>query len=122
MDRSLFLAGCVFAFTAVAGGAFGAHALSARLPADRLATFEIAMRYQMYHALGLIALSWAASRWPGGVLHAAGWLFMGGIVVFSGTLIGIALGGPRWLGAITPLGGLGFLSGWLLAAWAVARA
>lgn len=114
MDRLFFLAGCILAFLGVAAGAFGAHALAERIPPDRLSTFEIGVRYQMYHALALLGIAWAASRWPGGVIHAAGFLFIAGILVFSGTLYGIAFGGPRWLGAVTPLGGLCFLLGWLL--------
>jgi uncharacterized membrane protein YgdD (TMEM256/DUF423 family) len=121
MDRSFFLAGCLFALLAVGAGAFGAHALSARIPAERLATYEIAVRYQMYHALGLLALAWATTRWSAGALNAAGWLFIVGIIVFSGTLYGIALGGPRWLGAITPIGGVCFLAGWAACMWAVLR-
>ena len=121
MERGFFGAGCVFAFLGVAAGAFGAHGLASRLPPEHLDTFEIAVRYQMYHALALLALSWAASRWPGGALHAAGWLFVGGILVFSGTLYAIALGAPRWLGAVTPLGGVAFLAAWGLMAWVVLR-
>lgn len=121
MERGFFGAGCVFAFLGVAAGAFGAHALASRLPAERLDTFEIAVRYQMYHALALLALAWAADRWPGAALHAAGWLFGAGILVFSGTLYAIALGAPRWLGAITPLGGVALMSAWLLLAWSALR-
>lgn len=120
MTRFFFIAGALFAALAVAFGAFGAHALAARLSADRLATFETAARYQMYHALGLLAVAWAVERWPGSGAATAGWLFMAGIVVFGGTLYGIALGAPRWLGAITPIGGLCFIAGWsmlALAAW-----
>jgi uncharacterized membrane protein YgdD (TMEM256/DUF423 family) len=115
MDRVLFVLGCVFAFLGVAAGAFGAHALEQRVPADRLSTFEIGARYQMYHAFALLAVAWAASRWPRGAWRLCALLFVGGILVFSGTLYGIGLGGPRWLGAITPIGGA-----WLLAGWAVA--
>ena len=82
-----------------------------------LATFEIGVRYQMYHALGLLLLAVARARWPGGATTAAGWLFVAGIVVFSGSLYALALGGPRWLGAVTPLGGLAFLLGWACLAW-----
>jgi uncharacterized membrane protein YgdD (TMEM256/DUF423 family) len=117
----MFAAGCVFAFLGVAAGAFGAHALSARIPADRLATYEIAVRYQMYHALGLLALALASRALPAGTLRIAGWLMSAGILVFSGTLYGIAFGGPRWLGAITPIGGLCFLTAWLLAGWSALR-
>jgi uncharacterized membrane protein YgdD (TMEM256/DUF423 family) len=114
VERTFFIAGAVFAFLGVAFGAFGAHALAERIPAERLATFEIGVRYQMYHALALLAVAWGITRWPAGGLHVAGWLFIAGILIFGGTLYGIALGAPRWLGAITPLGGLAFLAGWLL--------
>lgn len=117
MDRAFALAGCVSAFLAVAAGAFGAHALRARLAPDLLAVFETGARYQMYHALALLAVAWAASRYAGGggglPIRAAGWLFIGGTVLFSGSLYLLALTGTRWLGAITPLGGLLFLAGWV---------
>ena len=83
--------------------------------------FEIAVRYQMYHALALIAVALAAERWPQASFSAAGWLFVIGILVFGGTLYTIALGGPRWLGAITPIGGVCFILGWLFAAFAAWR-
>jgi uncharacterized membrane protein YgdD (TMEM256/DUF423 family) len=112
MDRAFALAGALSAFIAVAAGAFGAHALRARLAPDLLAVFETGARYQMYHALALLAVAWAATRWPGVPVRAAGWLFIGGTLLFSGSLYLLALTGTRWLGAITPLGGLLFLAGW----------
>lgn len=121
MTRLFFALGALAAFLAVAAGAFGAHALEARLAPDRLDTFRLGAQYQMYHALGLLAVAWATTRWPGGATTAAGWLFVAGIVIFAGTLYGLGLGGPRWLGAITPVGGLSFLAGWLLLVWAAAR-
>ena len=105
---------------AVAAGAFGAHGLRARLSPESLAIFETAARYQMYHALGLIAAGWAAARWPGALPHWAGWLFLAGTVLFSGSLYALALTGTRWLGAITPLGGVAFLAGWLCLALSAA--
>jgi uncharacterized membrane protein YgdD (TMEM256/DUF423 family) len=120
MDRIFFFVGAVSAFVGVAAGAFGAHGLKSRLTEDMLAVFETGVRYQMYHALALLAAAWAASRWPGGLTSAAGWLFVAGTVVFSGSLYALSLTGQRWLGAITPLGGLAFLAGWLclaLACW-----
>lgn len=121
MDRSFFLAGCFFALLAVGAGAFGAHALTARITPERLATYEVAVRYQMYHALALLALAWATTRWNASALQLSGWLFVLGIVIFSGTLYALALGGPRWLGAVTPLGGLCFLLAWGAAIWGVGR-
>ena len=122
MDRVFFLCGTVSAFVAVAAGAFGAHALRARLGPDLLAVFETAARYQMYHALALIAVAWAASRWDAAPLRTAGWLFLAGTILFSGSLYLLALTGVRGLGAVTPFGGLCFLAGWLLLAVGAWRA
>ncbi|MGH7354759.1 MAG: DUF423 domain-containing protein, partial [Candidatus Rokuibacteriota bacterium] len=90
-----------------------------RLGPDALATFETGARYHMYHALGLLAVAWAAARWPGGATAAAGWLFVAGTVLFSGSLYLLSVTGQRWLGAVTPLGGLAFILGWLALAWGV---
>jgi len=118
MERLFFIIGSLSAFLAVAAGAFGAHGLKARLSAEMLNTFEIAVRYHFYHALALFVTAWACSRWPGSTTTAAGWLFVSGTLIFSGSLYTLALTGMRWLGAITPIGGLAFLSGWLCLAWA----
>ena len=112
MDRLFFALGALSALLAVAAGAFGAHALRARLSPDMLAVFETGARYQMYHALGLLAVAWAAGRWPGGATSTAGWLFVAGTLIFSGSLYALVLSGQRWLGAVTPLGGVAFLAGW----------
>jgi uncharacterized membrane protein YgdD (TMEM256/DUF423 family) len=121
MERLFFALGAVSAFVGVAAGAFGAHALKARLTPELLATFEIGVRYQMYHALALLFAGWAAARWPGAATSAAGWLFVAGTLVFSGSLYLLTLTGARWLGAITPLGGLALLAGWLCLAWAALK-
>jgi uncharacterized membrane protein YgdD (TMEM256/DUF423 family) len=121
MDRPFFILGAASAFLSVAAGAFGAHALRSRLAPDLLAVFETAARYQMYHALGLIAVAWAIARWPGSSAALAGWLFVAGTVLFSGSLYLLALTGVRWLGAITPLGGVAFLAGWICLALAARR-
>jgi uncharacterized membrane protein YgdD (TMEM256/DUF423 family) len=121
MVRLFFSIGCVFAFLGVGLGAFGAHALKARLDANLLATFEVGVRYQMYHALALLAVAWAHTRWPGALVTASGWLFVAGTVVFSGSLYVLSLSGARWMGAITPIGGLALLAGWLCLAWAAAK-
>ena len=118
MDRLFFTIGSLSAFTAVALGAFAAHALKSRLDAGLLATFEVGVRYQMYHALSLLAVGWAQTRWPGTAVTGAGWLFVAGTVVFSGSLYALSLSGLRWLGAITPIGGIALLAGWLCLAWA----
>jgi uncharacterized membrane protein YgdD (TMEM256/DUF423 family) len=121
MDRVFFALGSLSAGLAVALGAFGAHVLKSRLAADMLANFETGVRYQMVHALALLAVAWAVSRWAGSSLPvAAGWLFIAGTLLFSTSLYLLALSGVRWLGAITPLGGVAFVAGWLcllLAAW-----
>jgi uncharacterized membrane protein YgdD (TMEM256/DUF423 family) len=122
MDRILFGLGASSAFVSVAAGAFGAHALKDRLAPDLLAAFETGARYQMLHALGLLAAGWAAVRWPGGAATLAGWLFAVGTVLFSGSLYALALTGARWLGAVTPVGGVAFLLGWLALAWTALRA
>ena len=122
MERLFFGLGAASAAVAVAAGAFGAHALRARLTPASLAVFETGARYQMYHALALFAVAWALSRWPGQLPVWAGWLFVAGTVLFSGSLYILALTGTRWWGAVTPLGGVAFLAGWIcLAASAVRR-
>ena len=113
MERLFATLGAVSALLAVAAGAFGAHALRSRLSADLLAAFETGARYQMYHALALLLVAWAATRWPGPPVRAAGWLFVAGTVIFSGSLYLLALTGARAFGAVTPVGGLAFLAGWL---------
>ena len=121
MPRLFLAIGSGCALLAVVTGAFGAHALRARLSEDMLATFEVAARYQMYHALALIAVAWAASQWSATLISVAGWLFLAGIVIFSGSLYILALSGVRWLGAVTPIGGLAFIAGWLCLLWVAVR-
>jgi uncharacterized membrane protein YgdD (TMEM256/DUF423 family) len=110
--------GALSGFFAVAAGAFGAHALRARLTPDLLAVFETGARYQMYHALALVVTGVLAERWQVPQPVWAGWLFVAGTVLFSGSLYALALSGERWLGAITPFGGIAFLAGWGFLAWA----
>lgn len=110
--RVFVLLGAAFAFLAVTGGAFGSHSLKAILTPEMLTVFETGVRYQMYHALALLAVGWAAHQYPKASFHIAGWLFVAGILLFSGSLYILALSGVRWLGAITPLGGVLFLAGW----------
>ncbi len=121
MDRTFFILGAVLAALGVAAGAFGAHALRARLSPEMLGVFETGVRYHLIHALGLLAVAWAAMRWPGTATNAAGWLFVAGTVLFSGSLYALTLSGIRALGAITPLGGVAFIAGWLTLAWAALR-
>ena len=121
MDRTFTLLASVMGFIAVAAGAFGAHALRARLDPGDLVIFETAVRYQLVHAVALIGVAWVWSRWPGGAAAAAGWLFVAGTVVFSGSLYVLVLTGQRGWGAVTPLGGLAFLAGWIALGWAAFR-
>jgi uncharacterized membrane protein YgdD (TMEM256/DUF423 family) len=113
MDRLFFTIGAISAFVGVAAGAFGAHTLKNRLDAEMLAVFETGVRYQMYHAFALLVAAWAVTRWPGTLVNTSGWLFLAGTILFSGSLYLLSLTGVRALGAITPLGGLAFLAGWL---------
>ena len=113
--------GAALAFLGVAAGAFGAHALRESLSPDRLQVFETAARYQLIHAVALVAVALAWERAPSRALAASGWLFAAGIAVFSGSLYALALSGVRALGAVTPLGGLCFLAAWAALAAAFLR-
>jgi uncharacterized membrane protein YgdD (TMEM256/DUF423 family) len=112
MQRTFLLAGALAGLVGVGFGAFGAHGLRGRLSAEMLAVFETGVRYQMYHALALMALAAISDRLNGRLIEAAGWLFIAGIVVFSGSLYVLAVTGVTVLGAITPIGGVAFLAGW----------
>jgi uncharacterized membrane protein YgdD (TMEM256/DUF423 family) len=118
MTRYFGTIAALSAFIAVAAGAFGAHALKARLEPDLLTVFETAARYQMYHALALFIAAWLAMQEPCIWAVRAGWCFIVGTVLFSGSLYALALSGVRGLGAITPLGGVAFLAGWICLALA----
>ena len=119
MDRLFFGLACVSAAVAVALGAFAAHGLRSRLVPDMLSVFEIGARYQMYHALALLGVALAHARWPTTAIAVAGWLFVAGTLVFSGSLYVMAVTGQRWLGAVTPFGGAAFIAGWIALAWGV---
>lgn len=121
MDRLFIVIGALSGAIAVGAGAFGAHALRARIEPRMLEVFETGARYQLYHALALIAVAWVANRWPGSLAGAAGWLFVAGTLLFSGSLYIMALTGVRALGAITPLGGVCFIAGWVCLALAASR-
>ena len=122
MERLFTLVGALLMAIGVAAGAFGAHALSdyfTRFP-DLENTYQTAVRYHVYHALGLLFIAWAATRWPGPLTTWAGWLIVAGVVIFSGSLYLLVATRIRMLGAITPIGGVAFIAGWallLLAAW-----
>ena len=102
-------------------GAFGAHALKARLVPEALAVFEVGVKYHMYHALGLIGIGLVATRIEATGIKVAGSAFLIGILLFSGSLYALALTGQRSLGMITPLGGVAFITGWLALAWTLVR-
>ena len=118
MDKTFLLLGAVAAFLAVALGAFGAHGLRGRLSPEMLAVFQTGVQYHMYHALALILVSGIMGRMSGWLIQTAGWCFAAGIVLFSGSLYLLAVTGVTILGAITPIGGLLFLTGWACLAFA----
>jgi uncharacterized membrane protein YgdD (TMEM256/DUF423 family) len=114
MPTTFFLLGALSGALAVALGAFGAHGLKSRLSVARLENYETAARYQMYHALALLAAFFASRQWPSSALPAmAGWLFIAGMLLFSGSLYLLALTGERRWGVVTPFGGLAFIAGWI---------
>ena len=112
MSRLFLVIGAVFGFLGVAAGAFAAHGLRGLIPLDLLAVFETGARYQMYHALALLAVAWLSSEVPSRWITASGWLFVVGTVLFSGSLYALALSANNRLGLITPLGGVAYLAGW----------
>ena len=114
MGTLFFRIGAVSAGMAVAFGAFGAHALRMMVTPEMLAVFETGVRYQMYHALALVAIGLGFARLQGRTAAAAAWLFVAGTVLFSGSLYVLTLTGTRWWGAVTPLGGVALLAGWAL--------
>lgn len=119
--RLFVVLGALSAFIGVGAGAFGAHAMKARLSPELLAIFDTGARYQLMHALALLAVAWACDRWPTTPVRWAGWCFVAGTVLFSGSLYLLALTGVRGLGAVTPVGGVAFLAGWLVLAWSAWR-
>ena len=122
-SKLLFLFGGISAALAVALGAFGAHALKGVLTPELRTIYQTASDYHFYHSLGLLAVALLTLHWPESVyLKWSGWLMLAGIVIFSGSLYLLSITGIRWLGAITPLGGLAFIGAWLLFVIAVVRA
>jgi len=121
MENRFFALGALSAALAVLLGSFGAHALKTRLSPEQLATFEIGVRYHLIHALGLLAAAWAVGRFGGDAARWGGWLLLAGTVLFSGSLYLLALTSVRWLGLITPFGGVAFIVGWVLLAMAALR-
>ena len=121
MDRVWIGLAAAYGFLAVALGAFGAHALKARLSAEMLAVWRTGVEYHFYHALALLLLGIIARQTPSPLLNASGYCFALGVLLFSGSLYALALSEVRILGAVTPLGGLLFLAGWALLGYAVAK-
>jgi uncharacterized membrane protein YgdD (TMEM256/DUF423 family) len=120
MSRTWWISGSLLGFLAVAMGAFGAHALSGSLSEKSLAVYQTAAHYHLIHAVALLAVGAWAAQHPG-TGTTAGWLFLSGTIVFSGSLYALALTDIKWLGAITPIGGTLFLAGWLSLAWTAWR-
>lgn len=122
MEKLFVIVGSVLMFFGVGAGAFGAHGLSSyfeRFP-DLEATYDTAVRYHVYHALAILFLAWAVTKWPASLTNWAGYLMIAGVLIFSGSLYLLVFTRVRWLGAITPIGGVAFLAGWIclaLAAW-----
>ncbi len=119
-----FALGATAAGVGVILGAFGAHGLPGFLEsrgiteqARLIDNFEVGVRYHMYHAMGLVLIGIAAASKPHAAYQVAGWLFVVGVLIFSGLLYAIALGGPKWLGAIVPIGGVALIAGWFALAW-----
>jgi uncharacterized membrane protein YgdD (TMEM256/DUF423 family) len=119
--RWLGVTGSVAGLVAVAAGAFGAHGLQGRLSPRMLEVFDVAVRYQLIHALALLAAAWAAERARDRWAAWSGRLFLAGILLFSGSLYGLSLADLRWLGPVTPVGGVAFLAGWVFLAAAFFR-
>lgn len=121
MDKVWMGLAAAYGFLAVALGAFGAHALKARLSAEMLAVWRTGVEYHFYHALALLLLGIIARQTPSPLLNASGYCFALGVLLFSGSLYALALSDVRILGAVTPLGGLLFLAGWALLGYAVSK-
>ena len=118
----LFLAlGAMSGALAVMLGAFGAHGLKDKLPVDLMKVYQTGVEYHFYHTFALLAVGLLALKFQSGLATASGWAFLAGIVIFSGSLYALALSGVRVLGAITPLGGVLFIAGWVLLAVAVIK-
>ncbi|MGB3768287.1 MAG: DUF423 domain-containing protein [Phormidesmis sp.] len=113
MARLFFAIASILGALSVAGGAFGAHALKGQLTEAALGSFETGIRYQMYHALALLIVALLLKQSPASALTIAGWCFIAGIVLFSGSLYGLSLAGIKALGPVTPLGGVAFIAGWI---------
>lgn len=120
-SRTFIILGALSGFLSVSFGAFGAHAIKQWMSADLMAIYQTAVSYQMYHSLGLILIALVYQQQQHKMIKAAGWLMLSGIIVFSGSLYTLALTDSRWLGAITPIGGILLLLAWLLLGFGVSK-
>lgn len=122
LAKGFLVAGALAAMLAVLLGAFGAHALRAKLTPELLAIYQTGVQYHFWHALGLLGIALSLPHFPeAAALKWAGWLMLAGILIFSGSLYLLTVTGARWLGAITPIGGTAFIVAWALFAWGVLR-
>ena len=119
MDTQLFIIGALSGMLSVALGAFGTHAMRGRVAPQVLNTFETGLRYEIYHAFAILAVALAMTHWSSALLVYAGWAFVAGTILFSGSLYLLVFTGRRAFGAVTPFGGIAFIAGWLLLALGV---
>jgi uncharacterized membrane protein YgdD (TMEM256/DUF423 family) len=120
-DRQLVIAASLTLLVGVMAGAFGAHAMRGKLTPDMMAVWQTAVLYQLVHGLGMLAIAALGSRMPSPLLSASGTLMLAGVVIFSGSLYVLSATGTKWLGAITPIGGLAFIAAWGMVALAAYR-
>ena len=121
MPRMFIVLGALLAALGVAAGAFGAHALADSVSPERIKVFDTAARYHLIHSLALVLTGIIAATWPSTQSNIAGYLFLAGIAIFSGSLYLLVLTDTAWLGAVTPLGGLALIAAWCMLAWGAMR-
>ena len=119
MERVFLKAGAILGFIAVGAGAMASHALPKRISPEAISTFELAVRYEMYHALTLIGVGLLSAKSATLPIKCAGLLMIGGTIIFCGTLYALSLSGQQWWGALTPVGGITLMAGWICLVWAV---
>ncbi len=122
MTKIFFTIASLSACLAVTLGAFAGHILKQKLTPEMFNIFEVGVRYHFYHAIALFIVAWAIQQFPTTNVVFAGWFFIIGTILFSGSLYALSLSGIRWLGAITPVGGISFLAGWIWICWSVWKA